>query len=77
MILGILTDNNPKDATHRITIQALSKSLKELGHEVVDAYALKTTPDAIFSTRHIDPTDQNIEGFLKKYIEERYNLYSY
>lgn len=64
MIIGIISNNDPNEATYRITIQALTKSLIELGHDVKDITQLTYYPDILFGIRHIDPTSQELNSFI-------------
>jgi len=64
MNIGILSNNNPKEATYRITIQALIKSLKEENHTVKDISEFTQYPDILFTIRHMDPFNSEIENFL-------------
>lgn len=64
MTIGIISNNDPDEATYRITVQALIKSLTELGHTVCDVSKLTTYPEILFGIRHIDPNTQGLKDFI-------------
>tara|TARA_Y100000034_G_scaffold81752_1_gene98000 strand:+ start:219 stop:1157 length:939 start_codon:yes stop_codon:yes gene_type:complete len=64
MRIGILSNNDSNEATFRMTIKALFKSLKELGHEVIDSSQLTSYPDVLFTMRHINPNTPEVSEFI-------------
>ena len=64
MLIGTISNNDPNEATYRITIQALTKSLKELGHTVCDISELTSYPEVLFGIRHINPETPELKSFI-------------
>jgi glycosyltransferase involved in cell wall biosynthesis len=64
MLIGTISNNNLSEATYRITIQSLTKSLIELGHTVCDVSELTDYPDILFGIRHIDPDIPELKEFI-------------
>jgi glycosyltransferase involved in cell wall biosynthesis len=64
MLVGIISNNDLNEATYRLTIQALTKSLTELGHEIQDISQLTEYPDILFGIRHIDPLEPELNNFI-------------
>lgn len=66
MKIGLLCNKNPNESTYRINFLGLLKASNKLNFSCDYIENLTTYPDVIFTQRHIDPQNPQINSFLKE-----------